>query len=700
MLSRCVAFAGGGGSPLVLAVSLAVSLAATAHAHDVTVDGNVTDWSARLPPYNNLGIIVRDAAGSGEYVFDDAAGDVRTDAPVTPEQDITRLQVTANATTLYFLVRNAAVVPTGQVPQVQIAIDLDRVAGSGQTNLAGFADTSTVSDGAWEYLVQTRFGGGVGPRVYTSSFSEVLGSGATSAIVPGVIEVGVPWTAFGLSGPPTGAIRLTVASFISTDGDDNTADLGGPTISNAFDAIGDCGDPRQAGYLNAWDCDLNDQAIAFHPDVYFAAGGDVYAPLLITHYVANAAAAGGVEWIAIRNVTPGTYSLTNAKLGDEETPDSTEGMVVFPSGVLLAAGQTYVLGANGATYLSRYGELPDAELAGATAAADVTSFALWTTAPPTGVVLTNAGDQILLLDASNTILDVALYGTGTFFGVVGLVTVPTADQVLRRSPVTSDTDNCGADFATAGVACADAANCAPSSSTCNPCLVNTCTATTAGTACLDGDPCNGDETCNGAGSCVAGPPLGDRTINSSAGAGGSISPSGAVPVACNASQAFTITPAAGHAILDVFVDGSSVGAVSSYSFTNVVADRTIAATFRAIVGAVPDRLSLGTPFTIVKNGGNPDHLDLSWGDSCGAAQTDFALYEGTVGTWYSHTPRICSTGNASFISDLTPAAGLTYYLAVPRSATAEGSYGTDSTGAQIPQGAGSCLQIWDTATCP
>jgi hypothetical protein len=69
------------------------------------------------------------------------------------------------------------------------------------------------------------------------------------------------------------------------------------------------------------------------------------------------------------------------------------------------------------------------------------------------------------------------------------------------------------------------------------------------------------------------------TIVASAGSGGSITPSGSVVVPQGNNQSFTITPGLGLTIADVLVDGNSVGAVSSYTFTNVVANHTIAATF-------------------------------------------------------------------------------------------------------------------------
>jgi len=69
------------------------------------------------------------------------------------------------------------------------------------------------------------------------------------------------------------------------------------------------------------------------------------------------------------------------------------------------------------------------------------------------------------------------------------------------------------------------------------------------------------------------------TINASAGANGSIAPSGAVSVNYGNNQSFTITPNAGYHIADVQVDSVSVGAVSSYTFTNVTAAHTIASSF-------------------------------------------------------------------------------------------------------------------------
>ena len=72
---------------------------------------------------------------------------------------------------------------------------------------------------------------------------------------------------------------------------------------------------------------------------------------------------------------------------------------------------------------------------------------------------------------------------------------------------------------------------------------------------------------------------GTYTITASAGSHGSINPSGSITVNQGSDKSFTIIPDTGYQIDDVLVDGNSVGAVSSYTFTNVTQDHTISATF-------------------------------------------------------------------------------------------------------------------------
>jgi hypothetical protein len=111
------------------------------------------------------------------------------------------------------------------------------------------------------------------------------------------------------------------------------------------------------------------------------------------------------------------------------------------------------------------------------------------------------------------------------------------------------------------------------------------------------------------------------TIVATAGANGSISPSGPAEVPGGDDQTYTITANSGHHIADVLVDGVSVGAVTSYTFNDVAVDHTISASFAVNTtthtitatagahgtispsGSVSANTGVSTPFTITPDTG-------------------------------------------------------------------------------------------------
>ena len=104
-------------------------------------------------------------------------------------------------------------------------------------------------------------------------------------------------------------------------------------------------------------------------------------------------------------------------------------------------------------------------------------------------------------------------------------------------------------------------------------------------------------------SFITQPPVGSLTLTASASAGGTISPSGPVSVASGSSKTFTVTPNSGYSILDVTVDGVSKGAINSFTFTNITANHTIAATFKSnTVGGYTFTATAGVGGTISPSG--------------------------------------------------------------------------------------------------
>ncbi len=93
------------------------------------------------------------------------------------------------------------------------------------------------------------------------------------------------------------------------------------------------------------------------------------------------------------------------------------------------------------------------------------------------------------------------------------------------------------------------------------------------------------------------------SITSSAGANGSIDPSGLTSVAEGADQAYVITADEGYAVEDVLVDSVSVGAVSNYTFSAVATNHTIEAFFYGL--PVP-----GDPVSIIVTNAIGDHPQM------------------------------------------------------------------------------------------
>ena len=82
------------------------------------------------------------------------------------------------------------------------------------------------------------------------------------------------------------------------------------------------------------------------------------------------------------------------------------------------------------------------------------------------------------------------------------------------------------------------------------------------------------------GSSGGGGSVSSYIIKATAGANGSISPNGTISVSRGADKTFSIKANAGYEIVDVRVDGTSVGAVRTYEFKNVTKAHEIYATFK------------------------------------------------------------------------------------------------------------------------
>jgi len=111
------------------------------------------------------------------------------------------------------------------------------------------------------------------------------------------------------------------------------------------------------------------------------------------------------------------------------------------------------------------------------------------------------------------------------------------------------------------------------------------------------------------------------TISASVNGNGSISPAGTVTVAEGADQSFTITPGSDSYIVDVWVDSVSVGAVTTYTFTQVSQNHTISADFAYYTHTIS--ASSGTGGSISPTGS----VSVNQGSSQGYTITPDAGYQ-------------------------------------------------------------------------
>ena len=110
--------------------------------------------------------------------------------------------------------------------------------------------------------------------------------------------------------------------------------------------------------------------------------------------------------------------------------------------------------------------------------------------------------------------------------------------------------------------------------------------------------------------------------------------------------------------------------------------------------------AIGSGLRIDKSSTQLGNVVVSWTPSCSANGPRTAIYEGTLGVWYSHTWATCSDVGNDKHEEITPGAGNRYFLVVPMNPQGEGSYGTRSNGLERPRGTDPCTPAQVLAACP
>ncbi len=147
------------------------------------------------------------------------------------------------------------------------------------------------------------------------------------------------------------------------------------------------------------------------------------------------------EWIEIYNPEQYGQPLTGIKIGDETSPDGKEGMLRFPDGYYIEGKEVLVIAQRAEAFFSENGFLPDFEMEGSVSRIpDLLPYDGW---GRSRVQLSNSGDEVLLLDPWDGIVDLVVYGNSTEGGFSAPPPAPNEGHSLERYPPERDRDKGG-----------------------------------------------------------------------------------------------------------------------------------------------------------------------------------------------------------------------------------------------------------------
>lgn len=153
--------------------------------------------------------------------------------------------------------------------------------------------------------------------------------------------------------------------------------------------------------------------------------------LLLTEFMADPT---GVEpdheWVEVYNPGLTALDLSGYKLGDAEVPGKAEGMYRFPIGLMLAAEKPLVIANKASAFYADFGINPDYELRESDPQVpNLEKYLPWGTRD---MELVNSGDELLLLDANDQVVDKVSWGSSTFAFNPPLLRSPQGASWARR----------------------------------------------------------------------------------------------------------------------------------------------------------------------------------------------------------------------------------------------------------------------------
>jgi hypothetical protein len=203
----------------------------------------------------------------------------------------------------------------------------------------------------------------------------------------------------------------------------------------------------------------SDQAYALLSEMFHADWSSrVWLPLLFHNYQGPAVhplisevlydpmGLDDAEFIELVNPTYHTFDLSGWQIGDATDPADFEDVRRFPEGTRLLPHSPLVIAFSGAAFRAAFARSADFEIYPSDPTVpDLLDDPDWGD-PAAWLQLGNAGDEVILRDASGQPVDVLTYGAGSYPGIVASPLVSATNHSLERYPYWLDRDNCALDF--------------------------------------------------------------------------------------------------------------------------------------------------------------------------------------------------------------------------------------------------------------
>ena len=152
------------------------------------------------------------------------------------------------------------------------------------------------------------------------------------------------------------------------------------------------------------------------------------------------------EFIEIANPTLSAIDLSGYSIGDAVSNEDFEDVRRFPDNTSMRRGEIIVVSTSAVDFFELYHLWPDFEILDTTPlVADLIDDPNWGDTA-TLLRLGNQGDEVILRNESDKVVDVVTYGSGSYQGQPACPLLMSAGHSLERFPYWRDSDNCPMDF--------------------------------------------------------------------------------------------------------------------------------------------------------------------------------------------------------------------------------------------------------------